>query len=88
MVFDSIMSCDMDVRKDLMNNIVLSGGSTMFKGLPERLHNELQGLVHKKISRNFSIKNIKATEDRKYAVFKGAAILASLQSFPDNMMTR
>lgn len=34
MVFQSIMKCDLDVRRDLYNNIILSGGSTMFPGVP------------------------------------------------------
>jgi actin len=33
-LFESIMKCDIDVRKDLYANIVLSGGSTMFQRLP------------------------------------------------------
>jgi actin len=37
MVYQSIMKCDLDVRKDLYTNIVLSGGTTMFAGTPERL---------------------------------------------------
>lgn len=39
------MKCDMDVRKDLYSNIVLSGGTTMLPGTPERLSKEMQGLV-------------------------------------------
>lgn len=34
MVFQSIMKCDLDVRKDLYTNVILSGGSTMFPGVP------------------------------------------------------
>merc|ERR1712144_57871 len=34
--FKSIMKCDVDIRKDLYNNVVLSGGSTMFKGIDDR----------------------------------------------------
>ena len=30
--FDYIMKCDVDIRKDLYSNIVLSGGTTMFPG--------------------------------------------------------
>ncbi len=30
--YQSIMKCDVDIRKDLYNNVVLSGGTTMFKG--------------------------------------------------------
>ena len=42
MLFDSIMKCDIDIRKDLYDNIVLSGGNTMFKGMEIRLRNELR----------------------------------------------
>lgn len=31
--YNSIMRCDMDIRKDLYANTVLSGGSTMFPGI-------------------------------------------------------
>ena len=33
MVYQSIMKCDLDVRKDLYANVILSGGSTMFPGM-------------------------------------------------------
>ena len=33
----SVEKCDSDIRKDLYKNIVLSGGNTLFKGLPDRL---------------------------------------------------
>merc|ERR1712164_218223 len=34
--FQSIMKCDVDIRKDLYSNVVLSGGTTMFPGIGER----------------------------------------------------
>jgi len=36
-VFDSVMKCDNDVRRDLFQNIILSGGSTLFEGMGERM---------------------------------------------------
>jgi len=30
--YNSIMKCDIDIRKDLYANIVLSGGTTMYPG--------------------------------------------------------
>ncbi|KAH0788662.1 actin [Histomonas meleagridis] len=44
-LFNSIMACDIDVRKDLYANIVLSGGTTMFEGLPERMEKEMVRLA-------------------------------------------
>merc|ERR1712079_434090 len=35
--FKSIMNCDVDIRKDLYANVVLSGGTTMFKQIDQRL---------------------------------------------------
>lgn len=32
MVHNSVMMSDIDIRRELYNNIVLSGGSTMFPG--------------------------------------------------------
>ena len=32
------MKCDVDIRKDLYGNIVLSGGTTMYPGLLSKLH--------------------------------------------------
>jgi actin len=39
------MKCDLDVRKDLYENLVLSGGSTMFPGIAERLEKEITALA-------------------------------------------
>jgi actin-related protein len=41
MAYSSIMNCDIDIRKYLYENIVLSGGTTMYRGLPQRLAKEI-----------------------------------------------
>jgi actin, other eukaryote len=41
LVYSSIMRTDIDIRKSLYENIVLSGGTTMFPGLAERLAKDL-----------------------------------------------
>merc|ERR1712194_769215 len=43
--FQSIMKCDVDIRKDLYSNVVLSGGTTMFQGIGERMTKELTALA-------------------------------------------
>jgi len=43
--FDSIMKCYVDIRKDLYGNIVLSGGTTMFDGIAERMEKEIKALA-------------------------------------------
>ena len=44
-IFDSIMKCDIDIRKDLYKNILLCGGSAMFKGFSERIEKEIIALA-------------------------------------------
>ena len=72
----STQASDIDVRKDLQKNVIPSGGTTMYEGLPERLKKELENLA----PAGSEIKII-APADRKYAVWKGASTLASLSSF-------
>ncbi|KAJ3519745.1 hypothetical protein NM208_g14002 [Fusarium decemcellulare] len=43
--FNSIMKCDVDVRKDLYGNIVMSGGTTMYPGLSDRMQKEITALA-------------------------------------------
>ncbi|KAH0570960.1 actin [Spironucleus salmonicida] len=83
LTFKSIQKCDIDIRSDLYTNVVLSGGSTMYKGLPERLEKELQELVPsgKKVK-------ITAQQDRKYSVFAGGSILSSLSTFENMWITK
>ena len=44
MIFDSITSCDINLRKALASSIYLSGGTTMTPGLSSRLEKELKNL--------------------------------------------
>jgi len=76
MTYNSIMKCDVDVRKDLYRNVVLTGGSTLFRGLGDRLTKELKVLAPSTIQ----IKVV-APPERKYSVWIGGSILASLPSF-------
>merc|ERR1719370_885687 len=36
-----IMKCDIDIRKDLYANTVLSGGTTMYPGIADRMQKEI-----------------------------------------------
>jgi actin-related protein len=76
LVAKSIAKCDIDVRKDLYANVVMSGGTTMFPGMAERLTKELTangpaGLQPRVI----------APPERKYSVWIGGSILSSLTTF-------
>lgn len=45
LTYDSINKADIDIRKHLYENIVLSGGTTMYPGIAERLQKEIQLLA-------------------------------------------
>jgi len=74
--FQSIMKCDVDIRKDLYSNVVLSGGTTMFSGIGERMTKELTALAPS----TMKIKVV-APPERKYSVWIGGSILSSLSTF-------
>jgi len=74
--FQTIMKCDVDIRKDLYANVVLSGGTTMFPGIGERMTKELTALAPS----TMKIKVI-APPERKYSVWIGGSILSSLSTF-------
>jgi actin-related protein len=74
--FNSIGKTDIDIRKDLYGNIVLSGGTTMFEGIAERMTKELTNMA----PASMKIKVV-APPERKYSVWIGGSILASLSTF-------
>ena len=82
LTYKSVQKCDIDVRRDLFSNIVLSGGTTMFKGLPERLEKEM-----KQLAPNVTTKVI-APPERKYSVWIGGSILSSLTTFQNQWVTK
>merc|ERR1711942_203839 len=72
----SIMKCDIDIRKDLFANIVMSGGTTMYAGIADRMQKEITALAPSTLK----IKII-APPERKYSVWIGGSILSSLSTF-------
>jgi len=75
--FKCVMTCDIDIRRSLYETIVLSGGTTMFPGMKERLEKEVKKLVPAKVK-----VDVKADPNRKYMVWKGASLVAGLTNFP------
>ena len=76
MSYNCINKCDIDIRRDLYGNLVISGGTTMLPGLPERLGKDLGNLA----PHSSKVKVI-ANPERKYSVWIGGSILASLSTF-------
>merc|ERR1712180_533877 len=81
--YNSIMHSDLDIRKDLYANTVLSGGTTMFPGIADRMQKEISALAPP----TMKIKSI-APPERKCSVWIGGSILASLSSFDSCWVTK
>nr|AAW25058.1 SJCHGC09337 protein [Schistosoma japonicum] len=81
--YETILACGMDVRKSFWSNVILTGGGTMFRGFPERLRKELNRLA----PRGATVK-VLASPERKYSVWIGGAVLASLSTFNEMWVTK
>jgi actin-related protein 3 len=91
-VDDTIQACPIDVRRGLYKNIVLSGGSTMFRDLHRRVQRDVKRAVDYRIKRSEQLSGgkIKATpvevnvishHMQRYAVWFGGSMLASTAEF-------
>lgn len=81
-IIDSITKSDLDLRNALYGSIVLSGGSTLYRGFCDRLLNELKNLSPKDVK----IKMYSQPE-RKYSTWIGGSILGSLATFSKMWVT-
>jgi len=89
-LFDCINKADVDTRPEFYNHIVLSGGSTMYPGLPSRLEKEIKNLYLEKVLKGkkenlakFKVR-IEDPPRRKHMVFLGGAVLAEIMKDKDN----
>ncbi|EFC48075.1 hypothetical protein NAEGRDRAFT_44350 [Naegleria gruberi] len=81
-IFTSIRKSDLDIRKELYSNIFLSGGSTLFNGIVERLYNELRELSPSSMNIR-----ITAPPERKYTAWIGGSIFSKLSTFQSMCIT-
>lgn len=79
MLYDSVTKCDADIRRELFNSIIVTGGNTLLPGFFDRLLLELSvpNLVPYKLKIFASPNSL----ERKFSVWIGGSILASLGSF-------
>jgi actin-related protein len=86
-ILDVIEMCDLEIRPDLLNNIFLSGGSSMFPNLKSRIYQELEIELARRKKKNQIIKII-APRERIFSVWVGGSILAMIPEFEQNWITR
>lgn len=85
MVIDCLKACDVDLRANMANNIVITGGVTLTQGFTERINQDLQ--------REFPMMKIRLLAsgnmvERKNGAWIGGSILASLGTFHQMWITR
>lgn len=91
-VDDTIQSCPIDTRRGLYKNIVLSGGSTMFKDFGKRLQRDVKRAVDFRIKRSEQLSggalkstpvdvNVITHHMQRYAVWFGGSMLACTPEF-------
>lgn len=90
-VFGVIQSAEVDLRSTLYKAIVLSGGTSMYPGLPSRLEKGLKQLWLTKVANNdasrldkFKVR-IEDPPRRRHMVFLGGAVLANIMADKDQM---
>jgi actin-related protein 2 len=90
LLFNTIQAADIDTRPEFYKHIVLSGGTTMYPGLPSRLERELKQLYLERVLKGdtgklskFKIR-IEDPPRRKHMVFLGGAVLADIMKNKDD----
>lgn len=89
MVFEMIQAADIDTRPEYYKHIVLSGGSSMYPGLPSRLEKDIKDRYLRDVLqgnterlKKFKIK-IEDPPRRKHMVFLGGSVLADIMKDRD-----
>ncbi|XP_075425544.1 actin-related protein T3 isoform X4 [Ascaphus truei] len=80
--FNTIMKCDIDLRTSFYSNVIMSGGSSMFAGIEERMTKEMIKMVPP----DTPVK-VYAPPERKLSVWMGGSILSSLSAFQQMWVT-
>ncbi len=86
-IIDSINSCDLDTRPALLNNIFLTGGSSMFTNLDLRLEHEIEVALAQTHQEAPNIR-IFAPKERMFSAWVGGSILANIPEFQKSWITR
>ena len=90
-VDNAIQSCPIDTRRKLYENVVLSGGTTLFKDFDSRLKKNIQERVDNRLSQYKTLTgatskpitcNVEQNMVQRYAVWFGGSVLGSTEHFP------
>ena len=83
---EKIGNCfEYSIKKDLLNKIILSGGTSLFKGLPERFTKELQKIFPGKMKDEIKVI---ASPERNFYSWIGGSILSAISTFESQWITK
>jgi actin-related protein len=80
---DSIKTCKFEFWKELYETIILSGGTTMVRGFPERFQKEITQLAPSRMA-----VRVIAEPDRQFGAWVGGSVLAGHTRFSQMVMLR
>jgi len=85
MIHQSICACDIDIRPNLSNNIILTGATTLLPGFADRVNHELSNMSPGPKIKLYAAGN---TIERKCSSWLGGSILSSLGTFHQLWISR
>lgn len=86
MVCNTVDACDVDIRRDMYSNIILSGGGSLTSGLPARLQAEVTSLIPHGIKCRVNVPTTSA--ESLFATWVGGSVLSSLGTFHQMWVSR
>ncbi|KAJ5080366.1 actin-17-related [Anaeramoeba ignava] len=84
MVYNSIQRCEIDIRTQVADSIILTGGTTSIPFLKERLENELRPILSTPINFN----QISSLLDQNVLTWRGASVLSLMPKFPSHLISK
>lgn len=81
--YNCIQKCDIDIKKDMYYNIILSGGNTSFKGLKERFEIDMKTRVPLSID-----VKVRDTENKITSVWEGAKLSSQSSAMESSWITK
>jgi len=87
-IHESLEKVDFDIRKELLSNIILTGGGSLLTNLMERLQKELFDLGFNGLNHKIKLYSSPMANERRHSNWLGASILGSMSTFGSLCMSR
>jgi actin, other eukaryote len=84
-VFQVVENCPAETRRSILQNVVVQGGSSLFRGMSQRLSKELERRIP---SSHKARLVVPSPHERKFSCWIGGSILSSLGSFQQNWISK